>query len=156
MTDNRPHDADDLAAALDFSIPEEISTTSDLDALDVVAPRSAHDDQQEPVFTVANPDGSVTVTAFPNGGVKQIELSPKVTAMSEAILAEEISVLADLAAQEAKAAQYAYIFDEMRRRGHDDAATRDFLTRDLELPTPQQARAERARVFAARYGGRHG
>ncbi|MGV0800143.1 YbaB/EbfC family DNA-binding protein, partial [Mycolicibacterium elephantis] len=38
----------------------------------------------------------------------------------------------------------------------DDAATRDFLTRDLELPTPQQVRAERARVFATRYAGGHG
>ena len=108
------------------------------------------------MFTVANPDGSVTVTALPNGGVKQIELSPKVTAMTEAVLAEEILVLADLAAQDAKAAQYAYVLDEMRRRGHDDAATRDFLTRDLELPTPQQVRAERAHVFATRYAGGHG
>ncbi|MGV0577926.1 YbaB/EbfC family nucleoid-associated protein [Mycolicibacterium elephantis] len=124
--------------------------------MDVVVPGSAHDDQQEPVFTVANPDGSVTVTAHPNGGVKQIELSPKVTAMTEAVLAEEILVLADLAAQDAKAAQYAYMLDEMRRRGHDDAATRDFLTRDLELPTPQQVRAERAHVFATRYAGGHG
>lgn len=156
MTENRPHGAEDLAAALDFSVPDEVSTTSDLDALGVVAPGSAHDDQQEPVFTVANPDGSVTVTAHPNGGVKQIELSPKVTAMTEAVLAEEILVLADLAAQDAKAAQYAYMLDEMRRRGHDNAATRDFLTRDLELPTPQQVRAERAHVFATRYAGGHG
>ncbi|BBY81059.1 YbaB/EbfC family DNA-binding protein [Mycolicibacterium pulveris] len=144
MTDNHPHGADDLAAALDFSVPDEASTGSDRDARD------------EQVFTAANPDRSVTVTALSDSRVKHIELSPKVAAMTEAVLAEEIVVVAGLAAQEAKAAQYVYILEEMRTRGHDDAATRDFLTRDLELPTPQQVRAERERIFATRYAGGHG
>lgn len=154
MKDNSPPDSDDLAAALDFSVADDGSTASDLDALDVyAAPGTADDDQPEPVFTVANPDGSVTVTASPDGRAKQIELSSKVTAMTEADLADEIVVLAHLAARDAKSAQYAYMLEGMRRQGHDDAATRDFLTRDLDLPTPQQVQAERARIFASRYAG---
>ncbi len=155
--DSAPHDSDDLAAALDFSVADDGSTVSDLDALDVYgASAAAVDDRQEPVFTVANPDGSVTVTAFPDGRVQRVELSAKVTAKTEADLGDEIVVLAGLAARDAKAAQYTYMLEGMRRHGHDDAATRDFLTRDLDLPTPEQAAAERARVFATRYAGGHG
>jgi len=45
------------------------------------------------------------------------------------------------------------MLEGMREQGHDDAATRDFLTRDLDLPSPEDARAARAQVFATRYGG---
>jgi hypothetical protein len=155
--DSAPHDSDDLAAALDFSVADDGSTASDLDALDVYrASAGAHDDQQEPVFAVANPDGSVTVTVAPDGRVQGVALSAKATAMTEADLGDEIVVLAGLAARDAKAAQYTYMLEGMCRQGHDDAATRDFLTRDLDLPTPDQAAAERARIFAMRYASRHG
>lgn len=155
--DSTPHDSDDLAAALDFSVADDGSTVSDLDALDIYGALAAtHDDQPERVFTVTNPDGSVAVTAFPDGRAQRVELSAKVTAMTEGDLGDEIVVIAGLAARDAKAAQYAYMLEGMRRQGHDDAATRDFLTRDLDLPTPEQAAAERARVFATRYAGGHG
>jgi len=108
-----------------------------------------------PVFTVTNPPGSVTVTAFMDGRVKQIELASSVTDMTEADLAAEIVVIAGLATQDAKSAQYAFMLEGMREQGHDDAATRDFLTRDLDLPTPEQAQAARAEVFATRYVGEH-
>ncbi|MGE2691962.1 YbaB/EbfC family DNA-binding protein [Mycolicibacterium pulveris] len=154
MKDKARHD--DLAAALDFSVSDDGATVSDLDALDVYAiPGAALDDPQDPVFTVANPDGSVTVTAASDGRVTQIELSPKATAMTEADLADEIVVVAGLATQDAKSAQYAYMLEAMRQQGHDDAATRDFLTRDLDLPTPEQVAAERTRIFAARHAGGH-
>jgi len=41
----------------------------------------------------------------------------------------------------------------MREHGHDNVATRDFLNRDLALPTPEQAQAARAEMFTARYAG---
>jgi hypothetical protein len=41
----------------------------------------------------------------------------------------------------------------MRQQGHDDAATRDFLSRDLDLPSPEQADDARASVFSTRYTG---
>ena len=109
-----------------------------------------------PVFTVTNPPGTVTVTTFMDGRVKQIDLSPKVTDMTESELADEIVVIAGLATQDAKSAQYAFMLEGMREQGHDDAATRDFLARDLDLPTPEEARKPRGHsIFATRYAGDH-
>jgi hypothetical protein len=104
---------------------------------------------------VTNPPGTVTVTAFLDGRVKQVDLSPKVTEMTEADLADEIVVIAGLATADARSAQYAYMLEGMRRQGHDDVATRDFLARDLDLPTPDEAKAARAQLFSTRYAGDH-
>jgi len=150
-------DHDDLAAALDFSPPAR-ADTSDLDALDgYVVGRDAMGDDELPVpmFTVTNPPGTVTVTTFMDGRVQQIDLSPKVTTLTESMLAEEIVVVARLATLDARAAQYSFMLEGMRQQGHDDVATRDFLQRDLDLPSPEQAVAARAAVFAERYGGDH-
>jgi hypothetical protein len=125
-------------AALDFSLPGEYE-----------------DELPVPVFTVANPPGTVTVTTFMDGRVKQIELSGSTTDMTEQELADEIVVIAGLATQEAKSAQYAFMLEGMREQGHDDAATRDFLARDLDLPTPEEAREARAHIFATRYTDDH-
>jgi hypothetical protein len=157
-----PDERDDLAA-LDFSTVDTPDGTSDLDALDLYAPQFVADQVVEeeedgvpvPVFTVTNPPGTVTVTVFMDGRVKNIELSPKAVDLTEQDLADEIVVIAGLATQDAKSAQYSFMLEGMRRQGHDDAATRDFLARDLDLPTPEQARAEQARVFATRYSGDH-
>ncbi|ULE34770.1 YbaB/EbfC family DNA-binding protein [Mycobacterium sp. IDR2000157661] len=158
MADTGPHDLDDerddLTAALDFSAAEEPPGGSDLAAMEIFAP--THQDEPPPAgFTVTNPPGSVTVTASRDGRVERIDLSPRAAELTERDLAAEIVVVAGLAAQEAKAAQYTLVLEGMRERGHDDAATRDFLRRDLELPSPEEAQAERARVFSARYPGDH-
>jgi hypothetical protein len=139
--ENQPYDPDerDDLAALDFSYPSDYQD----------------DEVPVPVFTVANPPGTVTVTTFMDGRVKQIELAPRTTDMTEHELADEIVVIAGLATQEAKSAQYSLVLEGMREQGHDDAATRDFLARDLDLPTPEQARAARAHIFATRYSGDH-
>jgi hypothetical protein len=150
-------DHDDLAAALDFSPPMR-SDASALDALGgyVVGRDGVGDDELPvPVFTVTNPPGTVTVTTFMDGRVQQIDLSPKVTTLTESMLAEEIVVVARLATQDARAAQYSFMLEGMREQGHDDVATRDFLQRDLDLPSPEQAIAARAAVFAERYRGDH-
>jgi hypothetical protein len=149
-------DLDDLAA-LDFSAAEGASEESDLDALgDYVGPAEGEDDELPvPLFTLSNPPGTVTVTTFMDGRVHQIDLSPKVTTMTETHLAEEIVVIAGLATQDARSAQYAFMLEGMRQQGHDNVATRDFLTRDLDLPSPEEAEAARAEVFATRYAGGH-
>ncbi|MCV7302135.1 YbaB/EbfC family DNA-binding protein [Mycobacterium barrassiae] len=128
----------------------------DLAALDFSHPADRPDDNPSvQVFTVTNPPGTVAVTVFMDGRVKRIELSSRVTEMTEQELADEIVVIAGLATQEAKSAQYMFMLDGMREQGHDDAATRDFLTRDLDLPTPEEARTARAHIFATRYSGDH-
>ena len=154
-----PHDSDDERddlVALDFSVAESGQVESDLDALGDYAEEPAEDDELPvPVFAVTNPPGTVTVTAFLDGRVKQVDLSPKVTEMTEADLADEIVVIAGLATADARSAQYAYMLEGMRHQGHDDVATRDFLARDLDLPTPDEAKAARAQLFSTRYAGDH-
>ena len=154
-----PHDSDDERddlVALDFSVAESGQVESDLDALGDYAEEPAEDDELPvPVFAVTNPPGTVTVTAFLDGRVKQVDLSPKVTEMTEADLADEIVIIAGLATADARSAQYAYMLEGMRHQGHDDVATRDFLARDLDLPTPDEAKAARAQLFSTRYAGDH-
>jgi hypothetical protein len=152
-------DRDDLAAALDFSSPAR-TDVSDLDALGgyelaTGAPTPTDDEFPMPLFTVTNPPGTVTVTTFMDGRVHQIDLSPKVSQLTESTLAEEIVVIARLATQDARAAQYSFMLDGMRQQGHDNVATRDFLHRDLDLPSPEEAVAARAALFAERYAGEH-
>jgi ESX secretion-associated protein EspD/H len=45
------------------------------------------------------------------------------------------------------------MLESMREQGHDNVATRDFLNRDLDLPTPEQAQAARTALFTTRYAG---
>lgn len=147
---------DDLAIS-DGTVSDD---TSDRSVSDGTVPgffeRDDDDELAVPLFTVTNPPETVTVTAYMDGRVQQIELAPKITDLTERDLAEEILLIADLAAQQAKSAQYSFMLAGMREHGHDDAATRDFLTRDLNLPTPEQADDARAQVFSTRYGGDHG
>ena len=139
-SDDGDHDA---LAALDFSAASEGAGETDLPEI----PGAMH------MFTVTNPPGTVTVTTWMDGRVHQIELEPKVTTLGERALAEEIVAIADLATQDARAAQYTLMLDGMREQGHDNVATRDFLNRDLALPTPEQAQAARAKLFTERYAG---
>ena len=111
------------------------------------------DDAAAPLFTVANPPGTVTVTTFLDGRVHRVDLAPATTTMAESVLADEIVVIAALATQDARSAQYTVMLDGMREHGHDNAATRDFLNRDLNLPTPEQAAAARIELFTNRYAG---
>ena len=178
MVGDGPHDPEEVEhddlAALDFSSADREGDETDLDALgeyvDVAEPdddtggrleaidpvaEAADDEFLVPLFTVTNPPGTVTVTTFMDGRVQQIDLSPKVTNMTETDLAEEIIVIAGLATQDARSAQYAFMLEGMRQQGHDDVATRDFLARDLDLPTPEEAEAARAQIFATRYAVGH-
>ncbi|OBG12539.1 secretion protein EspD [Mycolicibacterium celeriflavum] len=147
---------DDLVALGSFDpgdAPDDDSSDSVLDALAVYAPAEPVENPESPLFTVTNPTATVGVSTFLDGRISQIDLSPKAAELTEADLAAEVVVIAGLATQEAKSAQHAMMLEGMREQGHDDAATRDFLSRDLDLPSPEQARAERARVFATRYAG---
>ncbi|BBX19344.1 hypothetical protein H7K09_24975 [Mycolicibacterium duvalii] len=159
---------DDLAA-LDFSTGADAVGETDLAViLGDYSPAADQDDagvdfaigdvrgrgeDPMPTFTVTNPPGTVTVTTFMDGRVHQIDLSPRVTSMTEHRLADEIVVIAGLATQDARSAQYTFMLEGMSEHGHDDAATRDFLSRELDLPTPEQAQAARAELFTTRYAG---
>ncbi|MEH3139504.1 MAG: hypothetical protein PGN37_04835 [Mycobacterium kyogaense] len=166
-------DQDDLAA-LDFSAADSDAGETDLSALlaDYPAEEPGADDSvgfgiaaetdadvdgvpSMPLFTVTNPPGTVTVTTYMDGRVHRVDLSPGAATLAESVLGEEIVVIAELATQDARSAQYSIMLEEMREQGHDNATTRDFLTRDLDLPTPEQAQAARAELFTTRYASEH-
>jgi hypothetical protein len=156
------HDADDDNTggldALDFAAPgAEDDGDYGLDAFDVYQPSGPADPDEpaEPTFTVTNPPGTVTVSAFFDGRVQRIELSPEAAEANEEELAAEIVVIAGLATQRARAAQFSYMLEGMQDHGHDTVDTRDFLNRSVGLPSPEDADAEQAKVFATRYRGDH-
>lgn len=147
-----PVDAADLATESD--VVDEAWIAGDV-GLVAETPAQDPDALPVPLFTVTNPPGTVTVSAFLDGRINMVELSPRVTRMSESQLAEEIVVIARLATQDARSSQYAFMLEGMRQQGHDDAATRDFLNRDLDLPSPEDADRARASIFSTRYAGDH-
>lgn len=112
-------------------------------------------DQEIAVFAVTNPEGSVSVSALMDGRVEYVQLSEKVTRMSESQLASEILVIADLARQKAQSAQYTFLLDKMGQTADEGeqhiALLREFTGNSWNLPTPEQAAAAAAEVFATRY-----
>jgi hypothetical protein len=148
--------------------PIEVGDDSVLDAFDEYIPAEEPDDAADPwdtpepptrdddtvttvLFTAANPDGTVSVTALMGGQILRVDLSPQVTRMTESELAEEVTVIAGLARRQAQAGQHVLIALIMRQQGHDPASTQSFLERDLGLPSPSTVNAQRASIFAARY-----
>ena len=107
------------------------------------------------LVTVSNPAATVSTTVLLNGRVVAVDLTQAVTGWSEAQLAEEIVVIATLARKQALAAQHSFTAAFMRQLGHDPAATRGLLERDLGLPSPSDVLAEKARIFATRYQDDH-
>lgn len=164
-----PHDDDedyDDLAALDYSAAGDAEGETDLGVIlgdyavagDTGLQESPRlsvdaDDGAMPMFTVTNPPGTVTVTTYMDGRVHQVDLSSHAVTLTEAVLADEIVVIAGLATQDARSAQYTFMLEGMREHGHDNVATRDFLSRDLDLPTPEQAQAARTELFTTRYVG---
>lgn len=103
------------------------------------------------LVTVSNPAATVSTTVLLNGRVVSVDLAQAVTSWSEAQLAEEIVVIATLARKQALAAQHSFTAAFMQQLGHDPAATRGLLERELGLPSPSDVLAEKAHIFATRY-----
>jgi hypothetical protein len=135
-------DHDDLAA-LDFSVGRSGVPSVPVD----VDP----DGVEPPLFTVTNPAGTVAVTAYLNGCVQRVDLAPNVTDMTERELSEEIQVIAELARLKARSVMHAFLVGGMHRMGYDTAGLSAGLTRDMDMPTPEQAAEATAQVFASRY-----
>ncbi|WP_090597895.1 hypothetical protein [Mycobacterium lentiflavum] len=174
------HDAGD---ALDFSAADDTSDESPADALDAYAPSEpeeadteleaiaatteASDDDEEDEedgvqqFTVTNPPETVSVSALIDGRTQRVALSPTATNLTEAELADEIVVLAELARQKGLAGQRSYVMDsaaenaglqQLSDMGLDSTQLlRDFVDTGMRLPTEEQAETAQAEVFAVRY-----
>lgn len=164
------YDSDDLGA-LDFSGGSAVEESS-LDAFDDFAPPAQTEEsgtgldalegltekEEEPdlaLFTVTNPQGSVSVTTLMDGRIHQVTVTDKASKMTESGLAEEIFVIADLARQKARGAQHTFMVENMKEMtGESDAENAsllEFVQMTLNLPTPEQAAAAEAEVFATRY-----
>jgi|GEM_PF-3840569 len=107
------------------------------------------------LFTAANPAETISVTAMMGGQIVNIELSPKVTQMTEAELGKEITVIAALARRQALAAVHVVVTELMRQQEMDGVSTSTLLEHEYGLPSPQTVRAERARLFAAQSSEDH-
>ncbi len=114
--------------------------------------------QKEPevaIFTVTNPPRTVSVSVLMDGRIDHVELSKRVTWMSESQVASEILVLADLARQKAQSAQYTFILDKLSQLADGDehrvALLRESVGNTWNLPSPEQAAEAEAEVFATRY-----
>src|SRR5215212_7199310 len=151
MSGEAPWDDDD--DALEFGGPGDEGGASPLDAIGEYSPifDQADERPQTALFTITNPAGTVSATAMLGGRLHRVELSANATDMTETQLADEIVVLAGLAAQKAQAAQHAVVVQLMRTMGHDSVMTSGYIEHDLGLPSPETAEARRADVFAARY-----
>ncbi|CQD13579.1 ESX-1 secretion-associated protein EspH [Mycobacterium lentiflavum] len=146
--------------ALTFAAGGDADAPSAVDALraqgttsHAVDAEREDDDGSGFLAKVTNPPGTVSITALPDGSVVQIELSPKVTSMTEAALVDEILAMAELARQKGLAGQQAFVVDAVRALGlgPGDGVDDELIVGAAELPTPEQADAAQAHLFASRY-----
>jgi hypothetical protein len=143
----------DFAPAQSEDAGNEIDAV--LDAAEDPTPAAYNDDPFGLLSTVTNPPGTVEVTAFLDGTIHQIVLSPKVARMTESALANEVLVIADLARQQGLAQQRALIDDTMAQAmdamKEPDLDAPELIDNAVNFPTPQQADAAQAELFSTRY-----
>lgn len=151
--------------ALDAYAPaEKVESENELEAIAATTEATEDDEDEEeagPQFTVTNPPETVSVVALIDGRTQRIKLSPTASKLTESELAEEIIVLAQLARKKGLAGQRTYVMEsasdneglqQLSDAGFDSTQLlRDFVETGMQLPTEEQADAEQAEVFAARY-----
>jgi hypothetical protein len=134
---------------------EIVSSPAEEDSRD-----SDHDEETIPgLSTVTNPALTVSVSAMMGGATLRVDLSPELRGMNESRLADEICALADLARLKGQASMLTGMLADPglaeRARELDldpREAIPDIFDRvGMALPTPEQAAAAQAEVFATRY-----
>jgi ESX secretion-associated protein EspD/H len=138
-----------MLGALDFS-PLPAADYVDV-GLDATAPDDEDDRPQTMFFTVTNPPGTVSATALMDGRPIRVTLAPQVSNMTESELAEEISLIARLASQNARAGQHLLVSGMMQQMGEDPLTARSFVEHELGLPSAETVLADKAQIFATRY-----
>ncbi|ORV27401.1 hypothetical protein K1X22_09775 [Mycolicibacterium farcinogenes] len=114
------------------------------------------DDQERiPVVQAINPPGTVTVTAYLNGSVAQVDLDPKVTMLTEAQLADEVRFVAGVAAKRATAVMHIGVVNMLVEQGMDFRDAQDFVATNLPYATPEQA-GEAELALIARHSSQAG
>jgi hypothetical protein len=139
-----------MLGALDFSPPAAA------DYVDVGLDATTLDDDEDRApqtmfFTVINPPGTVSATALMDGRPIRVTLAPQVVNVTESELAEEISLIARLASQNARAGQHLLVSGMIQQMGHDPLSTRSYVEYELGLPSAETVLADKAQIFATRY-----
>lgn len=148
--DEDDHDPDEsMLDALDFS-PPVAADYVDI-GLDATTPGDDDRGPQTMFFTVTNPPGTVSATALMDGRPVQVTLAPQVCNMTEIELAEEISLIARLASQNARAGEHLLVSGMMQQMGEDPLSARSYVEHELGLPSAETVLADKAQIFATRY-----
>lgn len=135
--------------ALDFS-PPAAADYADV-GLDATTPDDEEHGPQTMFFTVTNPPGTVSATALLDGRPIQVTLTPQVADMTESELAEEISLIARLASQNARAGQHLLASGMLQQMGEDPVSAQTYVEYELGLPSAETVLADKAQIFATRY-----
>lgn len=142
-----------LDAVHDYANHDEVEDHED-DGFGALDGRPDDDDEEQiPVVQAINPPGTVTVTAYLNGSVAQVDLDPKVTRLTEAQLADEIRFVAGVAAKRATAVVHVGVVNMMVEQGMDFQEARDFVGTNMPFATPEQA-GEAELALIARHSDR--
>jgi hypothetical protein len=154
-------DESGVDALYDYAAAEPEGTETELEAIQLATETPEEEAEEEDglqLFTVTNPPETVSVTALMDGRTQRVQLAPTATSLSEVDLAEEILVLADLARQKGLAGQHTFLLESeavsesMHQIGvEDNEILRGLIDNVMQLPTPEQADAAQAEVFATRY-----
>lgn len=157
-------DDDDMPAAAES---DEDFPSAGLEALDLYMPSASdseigwissqsaaapvdHTDWPPTVlFTVTSPTGALSATATLGGRLQRVDVFD-LSGFDEARLGEEITEIATLAKEKARAAQREVIVELMRNLGHDRVGTGAFLEQALGWPSWEAANTQLAEAWAAR------
>lgn len=122
-------------------VPDHTTVTSDddFDDFDDFGGPEESDEEIIPVIEATNPPGTVTCTVFLTGSPSHVTLDPKVTALTESQLGEEIKVVADVASKKASALMHIGVVEMLVEQGMDFREARDFVETNVPFTTPQQA-----------------
>ena len=138
---------------------EPPKTPTDIEVVSSPAEEDGDDEAMPGLSTVTNPALTVSVSAMMGGATHRVDLSPELTSMTESRLAEEICSLADLARLKGQASMLTRMLTDpgLAERAREleldpREAIPDIFDRvGMPLPTPEQAAAVQAEVFATRY-----
>lgn len=136
---NPGDDSGVLDAVYDYSGGDEVDEVEDDGFGAIDGQDQPEDEEQIPVVQVTNPPGTVTVTAYLNGSVAQVDLDPAVTRLTEDQLADEIRFVAGVAAKRATAVTHVVTVNMLVEQGMDFREARDFVGTNMPFATPEQA-----------------
>lgn len=148
---DNPYDHSELDAVPDYT---SVASDEGLEGFDDFDSAVETDEEIIPVIQATNPPDTVTCTVFLSGTPSHVTLDPKVTALTESQLADEIKVVADVATKKASALMHIGVVEMLVEQGMDFREAREFVETNVPFATPQQA-GEAELALIARHSEHH-